>query len=130
MMANVFPADRPEEQIARLFTLIGQPARLQILQMIGAQEACVCHLEAALGMRQAAISQHLKVLREAGWVRTRRVGRNIFYTLSQPQILHLIRQSAALLGVDPREFHPAAEAPIPGCPCPHCNPGADPNLAC
>lgn len=52
--------------IADLFRLLGQPVRLRILLAIGTGEACVCHLEAHLGLRQALISQYLMVLRDAG----------------------------------------------------------------
>lgn len=44
---------------------------------IGSSEACVCHLEAMPGYRQAVISQHLKALREAGVLGTRRGGKYI-----------------------------------------------------
>lgn len=54
------------DEIAHLLQTIGQTARLQILLAIGEGEACVCHLEAALGWRQAYLSQHLMALREAG----------------------------------------------------------------
>lgn len=66
MTVNILISTHPEEQISKLLSLIGQPARIQILLIIGAQEACVCHLEAVLGMRQASISQHLMVLRKTG----------------------------------------------------------------
>ena len=56
----------PEEQIAQLLRAIDQPARLRILMAIGRSEACVCHLEAMLVLRQAYISQHLMALRHAG----------------------------------------------------------------
>ena len=120
----------PEERISYLLSLIGQPARVQILLVIGAQEACVCHMEAFLGLRQASISQHLMVLRKAGIVVTHRVGRNIFYHLAQPGIIPLLNQAALLVGIDPDELHARFQQPIQPCSCPHCNPGLDPTLTC
>ncbi len=58
--------------------------RIQILLAIGDDEACVCHLEAVTGMRQAVISQHLMLLRKAGLVTPNRAGRNIYYRLKNP----------------------------------------------
>lgn len=127
MTANIFP---PEEQLSRLFTLIGQPARIQILLVIGAQEACVCHLEAVLGLRQASISQHLMVLRKAGLVTSRRVGRNIFYGLTNPEVVAVLHKAAQLADIAPDTFETITVRPVPGCPCPDCNPGLDPNLSC
>lgn len=130
MTANVLISDHPEEQISKLLSLIGQPARIQILLIVGAQEACVCHLEAVLGMRQASISQHLMVLRKAGLVITHRDGRNIFYRLAKPEVVDVLRLAAQLTGIGPDALTALTLRPIPNCPCPHCNPGVEPNLTC
>jgi ArsR family transcriptional regulator len=127
---NILAADRPEEQISKLLSLIGQPARIQILLIIGAQEACVCHLEAVLGMRQAGISQHLMALRKAGLVTAQRDGRNIFYHLTHPEVVEVLQQAAQLTRIDPAVLHSLTVRPIPNCPCPQCNPNMDPNLTC
>ena len=71
---------------------------------IGSQEACVCHLEKLLKKRQAYISQHLMVLREAGLLETRRDGKYIYYRLSSPEVLQLVRSAAVLDGMDPAHF--------------------------
>ncbi len=130
MTANISATNLPEEQIARLLALSGQPARIQILLVIGAQEACVCHLEAVLGMRQASISQHLMVLRKAGLVNTHRIGRNIFYQLCRSEVVDVLKQAAQIAGIGPEALSPLALRPISGCPCPQCNPDMDPSLTC
>jgi DNA-binding transcriptional ArsR family regulator len=127
---NVLASNRPEEQISKLLSLIGQPARIQILLIIGVQEACVCHLEAALGMRQASISQHLMALRKAGLVATHRDGRNIFYRLIHPEVVVVLREAAQLTGINPEVLRGLTVRPVPNCPCPQCNPDIDPNLTC
>jgi ArsR family transcriptional regulator len=127
---NILVPVRPEEQISKLLSLIGQPARIQILLIIGAQEACVCHLEAVLGMRQAGISQHLMALRKAGLVTAQRDGRNIFYHLAHPEVVEVLQQAAQLTGIDPAALRSLTVRPIPNCPCPQCNPDMDPNLTC
>jgi ArsR family transcriptional regulator len=109
------------KKISQLFQTLAQPSRLSILQTIGEGEACVCHLEAVLGYRQAYISQQLMALREAGLVSPRRDGRNIFYQLADPELLVLVRQAGQLLGFSPEEltFYRAGEK-ISHCTCPHC----------
>ena len=64
-----------DEQISRILRAISTPNRLRILTAIGTGEACVCHLEALLDLRQAYISQQLMEMREADLVDTRRDGR-------------------------------------------------------
>jgi DNA-binding transcriptional ArsR family regulator len=111
-MTNISPV----EQVASLLQIIGQESRLQILLAIGEGEACVCHLEATFGWRQAYLSQHLMALRKAGIVVTSRKGRNIHYRLSNPRLLAIIQQAAELQGLSLPEL-----APSPECVCPNCS---------
>ena len=116
--------------LSDLFHLLGQPVRLQILLIIADSEACVCHMEALLGIRQAVISQHLMILRKAGLVTTTRYGRNIFYRLTGSEMYRAIGQFAALAGLPADELSRLASRPAADCPCPRCNPGLDPALSC
>lgn len=127
---NISILDHPEEKISKLLSLIGQPARIQILLLLSKQEACVCHLEAALGMRQASISQHLMALRKAELVTTKREGRNIFYQLTSPEVVQILEQAAQMVGITRDMLQNRSTSPVPGCPCPQCNPGIDPDLSC
>ena len=129
-MTNISTTELKIEPISQLLAVIGQPARVQILVVIRQQEACVCHLEAVLGMRQASISQHLMLLRKAGLVTTQRDGRNIFYRLANTEIIELIERAAGLAGITPDALDLLARRPVNGCTCPQCNPGIDPALAC
>jgi DNA-binding transcriptional ArsR family regulator len=113
--------DQLTDTIADLFRILGQPERLKILLIIGQQEACVCHLEAALGMRQAYISQHLMALRQAGLVTARRDGRNIYYRLEDPSLLSFIRRAGEQAGLSEAQMARARIPALPpNCPCPHC----------
>jgi ArsR family transcriptional regulator len=100
-----------------LLKAVSSAPRIRILLGIGAGEACVCHLEAALGWRQAYISQHLMALRNAGILISRRDGRFIYYRLQDPKILTLLETAADLAGVQLN----AVSAPD-NCPCPACSP--------
>lgn len=113
---------KPFEPEARLFKLLMHPARLEILDELRKDEACVCHLEAKLGYRQAYISQHLMVLREAGVIQDRREGWNIFYHVTKPEIYHIIEavsQLAGAAGATRRK----SQSPKKACLCPKCGTG-------
>lgn len=103
------------EQIASILQTISSPPRLAILLAIGEREACVCHLEAMLGKRQAYISQHLMALRQAEILLDRREGRFIYYCIANPALLDLIRDAGRLAGVEVTT--PVLPA---NCECPHC----------
>ena len=87
------------ESISELLQTISAPARLEILLLVGAGEACVCHLETRLGYRQAYISQQLMAMRQAGLLEARREGKFVFYRLMKPEILPLIQQAASIAGI-------------------------------
>lgn len=107
--------------ISYLLSHIRQPARLQILLAIGEGEACVCHLEALLGYRQAYISQHLMAMRKAGLLTTRRKGHFIFYRLQKPELLKLIYKAGEITGISPQELNDIIVThPLPNCCCPQC----------
>lgn len=101
---------------AHLLKLLGHPVRLAILNVLCNGEQCVCHLEAALGYRQAYISQQLMALREAGLVRDRRAGPNVFYHVADPAVFRVLAAVAA------PDLTPAAPPAAAACPCPKCQP--------
>lgn len=104
-------------KISRLLRTIDHPARAKILLDIGQGEACVCHLEAVLSMRQAYLSQHLMALRRAGILRTHRDGRFIYYRLSNPEILEVLTASASALNTSLNGVIVTNQA---ACNCPKC----------
>jgi len=128
MIMNVTMGADPVNQLSDLLSQIRQPARIQILLINGADETCVCHIEAILGLRQAAISQHLMALRKAGLLTTKRDGRHIYYRLANPEVIDLLHHAGALVSIPPDTLDRYSIKPYPGCTCPQCNPepGKDP----
>ena len=102
---------------AKLFKALMHPARLAILDVLRNGEACVCHMEAALGHRQAYLSQQLMVLREAGLVDDRRDGWNVYYRVAKSDIFAVMDAARSALGERNQKPFPGI---IPSCGCPHC----------
>jgi DNA-binding transcriptional ArsR family regulator len=111
---------------ADVFKVLGHPARLQILAALADEgEACVCHLEWRLGMRQAYLSQQLARLREAGLVEDMRQGLNIFYRLASPDLIEplaSLQEHIVDLAPNPTSLDTPHMDPSRACPCPRCNP--------
>ena len=124
MEVNIKP--RWSDSSGELLALIGQPIRLQLLAVMAAQEACVCHFEAVLGLRQSVISQHLMVLRRGGQVQTRRDGRNIYYSIVQANLPAFLEAAVVITGNSVEDLRALGQRPVAGCPCPQCNPGREP----
>jgi ArsR family transcriptional regulator len=58
-----------EQEVAVLAKALGHPARVRIMRLLLARDACYCgQLIDELGLAQATVSQHLKVLRDAGLI--------------------------------------------------------------
>jgi rhodanese-related sulfurtransferase/DNA-binding transcriptional ArsR family regulator len=93
--------DRLYGQYARIGKALGNPARLEILELLAQTERTVESLAAELGLSTANTSQHLQVLRGAGLVETRREGLFIHYRLADEAIVPL---SAALRTVAERRL--------------------------
>ena len=67
--------------------LLADATRLRLLLLLGEEELSVVELQEILGMGQSRISNHLAQLRQAGLVRDRRSGKNIYYALAEREAL-------------------------------------------
>jgi ArsR family transcriptional regulator, arsenate/arsenite/antimonite-responsive transcriptional repressor len=86
---------------ADLFRALGHPIRLGIMRQLAERpETCACDFTEIFGVAQPTISQHLKVLREAGLVRTRRRGNQICYSVD-PAGLTAVSAAVAALALRP-----------------------------
>jgi len=74
-----------------LLKLLGNPERLLLLCELSRHEMCVSDLEQELEIRQPTLSQQLAVLRNQGVVQTRREGKNIYYSVSDPRLLQVLK---------------------------------------
>jgi DNA-binding transcriptional ArsR family regulator len=111
------------KQITNILKVLGSAFRIKLLYCIGTGEACVCHLEAVMKKRQAYISQHLMVLRDAGILETRRDGKYIFYRVADESIFDLIESAAAIQGFPPEKLSQVtAFVSHADCSCPNCVP--------
>ena len=112
------------KELASLLSAIASPERITLLLLIGKGEACVCHLEAASGWRQAYISQHLMTLRKAAILQGQRKGRYVFYRMRNTALLDLIISAAVLNGFAAESVTALINTKVyPSCDCPQCAPG-------
>ena len=79
-----------------LIRVLADPLRLQIVTLLAKETLCTTHLIEETGAKQTNLSNHLKVLREAGVVETEPCGRYIYYRLKVDVIASLAGQFADL----------------------------------
>ena len=71
------------KESAELFKLLSVDKRIEIIEQLKSGEKCVNDLAQSLCISQSAVSQHLKVLKAAGFVNDERRGYWIYYSLNQ-----------------------------------------------
>jgi ArsR family transcriptional regulator len=71
---------------AEFFKTLGDPTRIRIITALFAGELCVCDLEAVLNMNQSAVSHQLRTLKQSGFVKNRKDGRTVYYSLRDEHI--------------------------------------------
>ncbi|NJD55859.1 MAG: metalloregulator ArsR/SmtB family transcription factor [Nitrospirae bacterium] len=69
------------EDLLNVFKALSEETRLRILKLLEQGELCVCDIVAALDMVQPKVSFHLNVLKEAGFLKDRKQGRWIHYSI-------------------------------------------------
>jgi DNA-binding transcriptional ArsR family regulator len=82
---------------ARFFKGLGDPVRLRILEFLEDGERSVGEIVNHLGLAQNTVSMQLGCLRWCGYVSTRREGRYVFYSLSDPRVMEIISLARGLL---------------------------------
>lgn len=79
-------------RVAEIFKQISDGTRLRILWLLCHCEECVGNISAAMEMSDPAVSHHLKVLKNAGLIVSRRDGKEIYYTLADTLVAEHIHQ--------------------------------------
>ena len=82
-----------------LFKALGDPARVAIIATLARaeHEVCVCDFTSGLDLNQSTVSHHLKMLKEAGLVKSERRGTWGYYSLAADARARLAKALAALL---------------------------------
>lgn len=94
-IVNSVSLDMPDDEmlydLAELFKVFGDTTRIRILYTLFKSELCVCDIAEILNMTQSAISHQLRVLKQAKLVKSRRDGKQIFYSLDDAHIVSIIK---------------------------------------
>lgn len=84
-----------------LIRVLADPLRLQIVSLLARETLCTTHLVEETGARQTNLSNHLKVLRDAGVVETEPCGRFTYYRL-RPEVVEALAGSFSDLAATAR----------------------------
>jgi ArsR family transcriptional regulator len=103
---------------------LAHPVRLEILELLRDGEACVCHIQANLEIRQAYLSQQLAVMYKAGLLDRRKSGLRVYYRVADSSLFALIDSLETALhsigkAANSSTGFPSGRGRQP-CSCPQC----------
>ena len=93
-----------EKEIYKVFKALGEPTRLKIIKMLSVQGLCVCELSETLDMLQPRVSQHLKILKEAGLIKEKKEGYWVCYSLDKEKMDDVWESFKDFIAADLREL--------------------------
>lgn len=86
------PDDADAETLAGLAWAVAHPARVRILRLLIAREACICgEIVAELPLAQSTVSQHLKILKDSGMIQGEIDGPKVCYCINRSRLNELKR---------------------------------------
>ncbi|PSM51483.1 transcriptional regulator, ArsR family [Campylobacter blaseri] len=81
--------------LSDFFKTLGDPTRMRILWALSEAEMCVCDIAYLLNMSQSAISHQLRVLKQNRFVKNKKVGKVVYYSLLDRHIKDISKQAFA-----------------------------------
>jgi ArsR family transcriptional regulator len=75
------------EKRSKVFKALADATRLRILKLLEIREMCVCEIMIALDLTQPTASHHLKILENAGLVRSKKEGKWVYYNVTNPKLV-------------------------------------------
>lgn len=95
-MKSIEVTQRQAEEVSKIFKSFSHPSRLLMLCKLSEGPCTVQDLQEACGLEQAPTSQFLARLRAEGRVQSERHGNQVFYSLSDPRLVELMKTLARL----------------------------------
>ena len=89
---ETIPDDETLYDLAELFKVFGDSTRIKILYALFTTELCVYDISQLLNVSQTAVSHQLRVLKTNKLVKSRKEGKNVFYSLADDHVYSIIGQ--------------------------------------
>lgn len=79
-----------EEMYVKIFKALAHPIRIKIVIMLMKQPLCVCKLNENIEFSQSNLSQHLKILKDAGILKSEKQGLKIIYSVKDEEVKNFL----------------------------------------
>ncbi|MFA7017561.1 MAG: metalloregulator ArsR/SmtB family transcription factor [Sphaerochaetaceae bacterium] len=88
------------EDMAKLFRVLGHPARLAMIEELSERSWCVCEIAAHLGLTNPTASKHLSLLKSVGVIEMQKEGTQVNCTLTMPCIFQMMACATQFTSVE------------------------------
>lgn len=78
------------EKAAEILKSVAHPLRLRIVELLESREMTVGELQEILGVSQSLTSQQLSLMKARGILKSRKNGKQVFYSVDRPEVIHVI----------------------------------------
>jgi ArsR family transcriptional regulator len=98
-LTSLFELTPDDEQVdaqLSVFKALANEHRIRILEALRDGELCACELQVVLDAPQSTVASHLRELKDAGLVKTRRQGKWTYYRIGDTAVLQLLDIADAL----------------------------------
>jgi ArsR family transcriptional regulator len=97
--------ERALEFKSKIYKVIGDANRIKILEFLRGGEQCQCEIIPIINQSQPTVSRHLRLLEEAGLIRSRRDGSRTLYTTVDERVYEILDAlDFELMGILSREL--------------------------
>ena len=86
------PTDKKIENLANFYKMFSDPTKVKILWALDINEMCVCDLAVISKVTKSAISHQLSSLKELNLVKSRRVGKIVYYSLADSCVKEILEK--------------------------------------
>jgi ArsR family transcriptional regulator len=77
--------------LSKLLKALSDPTRLKIMELLNKGEICACEFVPLTKKAQPTVSQHLRILENAGIIKSRKEGKSVIYSVTNKRIFDLIK---------------------------------------
>jgi len=91
-------SDEKYKKVADFFKIVGDPTRCKIVSALSMNEMCVGDLSNVLSMTKSSISHQLSKMKDAGVVKSRRSGKEVYYSLDDEHVAEIFELTVVHIG--------------------------------
>ena len=98
LVSEYVPTEDMINQLVSFFSVFSDATRLKMLSALAISEMCVTDISVILGINQTTVSHQLRLLKNLGVVKMRRMGKVIFYSLKTELLNDVLLKGVEFLG--------------------------------